>query len=114
MSNDLEHLFDLSLDMSCIAGFDGYFKRLNPAWERVLGFTKGELLSKPYLDFVHPDDRAITLAEAAKIETGAKTLFFRNRYLCRDGSYRWLSWHAVPFPEQQLIYAVGRDITERH
>ena len=112
MSKDLERLFDLSLDMLCIAGFDGYFKRLNPTWERVLSFTEGELVSKPYLDFVHPDDRAATLAEAAKIETGVRSLFFRNRFLSRDGSYRWLSWHAVPFAEQQLIYAVARDITD--
>src|SRR5262245_51406402 len=112
MSKDLERLFDLSLDMLCIAGFDGYFKRLNPTWERVLGFTEEELVSKPYLDFVHPDDRAATQAVAAKIEAGARALFFRNRYLSHDGSYRWLSWNAVPFEEQRLIYAVARDVTD--
>ena len=112
MSTELERLFDLSADMLCIAGFDGYFKRLNPAWERVLGFTVQELTSKPYMDFVHPDDIAVTVAEAAKIETGAKTLWFENRYLSRDGTYRWLLWNAVPYTKESMIYAAARDITD--
>jgi PAS domain S-box-containing protein len=111
MSTDFERLFNLSLDMLCIAGFDGYFKRLNPAWERVLGFSEHELTSRPYVDFVHPDDRAVTQAQAAKIESGAKILWFENRYLSRDGSYRWLLWNAVPFTTESLIYAAARDIT---
>jgi len=112
MSKDLERLFDLSLDMLCIAGFDGYFKRLNPAWERVLGFTEQELTSRPYMEFVHPDDRAATYAEAAKIEAGVKLLWFENRYLSRDGTYRWLLWNAVPFVSESMIYAAARDITD--
>src|SRR5215813_1195577 len=112
MSEDLERLFNLSLDMLCIAGFDGYFKRLNPAWERVLGFSEAELLSRPYVEFVHPDDRAATQAEASKIETGARLLWFENRYLCRDGSWRWLLWNAVPYARESLIYAAARDIDD--
>ena len=112
MSKDLERLFDLSLDMLCIAGFDGYFKRLNPAWERVLGFTEKELISRPYREFVHTDDHKATQAEAAKIETGARLLWFENRYLTRDGSYRWLLWNAVPYAKESLIYASARDITD--
>lgn len=76
----LEHLFNLSLDLLCVAGFDGYFKRLNPAWEKTLGFTIDELLAKPYLEFVHPDDRSSTIAEAQKISMGAYTISFENRY----------------------------------
>jgi len=113
MPDDLERLFDLSLDLLCIAGFDGYFKRLNPTWERVLGFTIPELLSRPYLDFVHPDDRGATEQEAAKlIETGAEVFSFRNRFVCRDGSYRWLLWSSAPSAEHRLMYAAAKDITD--
>src|SRR5262247_3932203 len=109
--SDLDRLFNLSLDMFCVAGFDGYFKRLSPSWERTLGFTDVELMSKPYLEFIHPDDRQSTLAAAAQAVAGTKIIRFRNRYLAKDGTYRWLSWNSVPFPEQQLAYAVARDIT---
>src|SRR5215472_9289072 len=85
-------LWDLTLDMLAVAGFDGYFKRLNPAWERTLGFTKEELMAKPYVDFVHPDDRESTLAEAGKLAAGVQTVSFENRYLTKDGSYKWLLW----------------------
>jgi PAS domain S-box-containing protein len=110
---DLDRLFRVSLDMLCIAGFDGYFKRLNPAWTKTLGFSLEELMGLPYLDFVHPDDRAATIAEAEKIAAGAETISFENRYLCRDGSYRWLQWKSSPMADQRLIYAVVRDVTEQ-
>jgi PAS domain S-box-containing protein len=103
---------DLSVDMFCIAGFDGYFKNLNPSWQKTLGFTREELMSKPFLEFTHPDDRQATVAEVNGLEKGEVTLSFENRYLCKDGSYKWLLWNAVSVPEQQLIYAVGRDVTE--
>ncbi len=109
---DLENLFMLSLDMMCVAGFDGFFKRVNPAWKKTLGYTTEELLAKPYLDFVHPDDRASTLTEAKKLTMGTRTISFENRYLARDGSYKWLLWNATPEATQQLIYCVARDITE--
>ena len=78
-----------------------------------MGFTNEELLAKPYSDFIHPDDLQSTSAEAEKLASGAETISFENRYLCKDGSYRWFLWNAVPFPRQQLIYADARDITER-
>ncbi len=108
-----DRFFALSLDLLCIAGFDGYFKRVNPSWERVLGYTTEELLSQPYLDFIHPDDRPSTGAEAERNEAGGQTFSFENRYRCKDGSYRWFLWSAMPCPERQLIYAVAHDITDR-
>jgi PAS domain S-box-containing protein len=105
--------FTLSLDLFCIAGFDGYFKTLNQAWEKTLGFTCEELLAAPYLDFIHPDDRPKTSNEAEKNSEGINAISFANRYRCKDGSYRWLLWNATPSVEQGLIYAVARDITEQ-
>src|SRR6266446_5190906 len=103
---------NLSVDMFCIAGFDGFFKSLNPSFERTLGFTAEELLAKPYLEFIHPDDRQATTVQAHRVETH-EVLAFENRYLCKDGSYKWLLWNAVSVREQEVIYAVARDITER-
>jgi PAS domain S-box-containing protein len=105
--------FAHSLDLLCIAGLDGYFKRLNPVWEKTLGFSRAELLARPYLEFVHPDDRAVTAAAAQKLATGAPLATFENRYRSKDGSHRWLSWSAVPVAGQGLMYAAARDITDR-
>ena len=110
---ELDRFFTLSLDLLCLAGFDGYFKRVNPAWERVLGYTAGELLARPYLDFVHPEDRNPTTTVADKLGDGGNLLTFENRYLAKDGSYRWLQWNAVSVSSEQMIYAAARDVTER-
>ena len=110
--NSYENFFDLSIDMLCVAGYDGYFKRLNPAWSKTLGHTQDELMQRPYLEFVHPEDRSATVAEAEKLADGSTTVHFRNRYACSDGSYRWLDWSATPSDSADLIYAVARDITQ--
>jgi PAS domain S-box-containing protein len=105
---------NLSADMFCIAGFDRFFKSVNPSWEEALGFTSQELMAKPYTEFIHPDDREDTVAEASRIQApGPTCIAFENRYICKDGSYRWLSWNAVSAPDQKLTYAVARDITRR-
>ena len=109
---DLERFFTYALDLLCIAGTDGYFKRVNPAFERVLGFTAEELLSKPFVEFTHPDDRFDTVAEVGKLSSGAATITFENRYRCKDGSYRDLQWTSYPEPGTGLLYAVARDVTE--
>lgn len=111
---DLEtRLFDLSIDMLCCLDFSGYFRRINAAWERTLGFTRDELMSKRFIEFVHPDDRERTLLQNHGVRGGGQARSFENRYMCRDGSYRWLLWNATPDPGRQVIYGVARDITER-
>ena len=85
-----DRFFDLSIDMLTIAHFSGYFKRLNAAWERTLGFTRQELQSMPMFDFVHPDDRERTREQNRKVRAGEQALGFENRYRCKDGSYKWL------------------------
>lgn len=105
--------FDLSIDLLCYLGFDGRFARLNPAWERVLGFTREELMSRPFIEFVHPEDRERTLRQNREVRGGGQAHGFENRYLCKDGSYRWLLWNAAPDIARNTIYSVARDITER-
>ncbi len=100
----------LSVDMFCTAGFDGYFKWVNPSFERTLGHSPEEMLGQPFLDFVHPDDRAETIRQSEKLSAGGTVVNFSNRYRCKDGSYRWLQWSSVP--NQDLMYAVARDISE--
>ncbi|MFL5594843.1 MAG: PAS domain S-box protein [Gemmatimonadaceae bacterium] len=107
-----DRFFEVSIDMLCFLDFNGYFKRLNPAWERTLGFTREELMSRPFIEFVHPDDRERTLKQNAAVRDGGKALGFENRYLCSDGSYRWFRWNAAPDSGNQVIYSVARDITD--
>jgi PAS domain S-box-containing protein len=107
-----DRVFNLTLDMFCIAGFDGYFKYLNPAWERTLGYSIEELLSKPWLDFVHPDDANNTENIKSIIVDGKEVLKFENRYICKDGSIKWLSWTSQPFPKENIMIGAAKDITE--
>ncbi|WP_437679197.1 PAS domain S-box protein [Sorangium sp. So ce131] len=111
--DELGRFFELSVDLVGIAGFDGHFKRIGQAWERTLGYSREELLSKPFLDFVHPDDRERTLAESAQSFAGVGSVTFTNRYRCRDGSYRWIEWNSSANMEAQVVYFVARDVTDR-
>jgi len=106
-----DRFFSINIDLLCFLDFNGHFKRLNPAWERTLGFTRQELMSRPFIEFVHPDDRERTLAQNRAVRGGGKALGFENRYLCKDGSYRWLLWNAAPDSDEHVIYSVARDIT---
>jgi PAS domain S-box-containing protein len=104
-----DRFFTLSLDMLAIVGSDGYFKRINPAWETTLGFSNAELMAAPFLDWVHPDDRAATSAEDTRLGANREAMQFENRYRCRDGSYKWLRWMSASF--EGLFYCVAHDIT---
>ena len=108
---EFQNYFDYSLDMLCIAGYDGYFKRVNPAFVRILGWDSEELLSRRFLDFVHPDDLKKTEQEIENLAKGQPTISFENRYMCQDGSEKILAWTAHPEPEAGLIYAIARDVT---
>ncbi|RQP22801.1 hybrid sensor histidine kinase/response regulator [Piscinibacter terrae] len=106
-----DRLFELSLDMLCVAGFDGYFKQVNPAWSRTLGWSEAELLAFSWKDLVHPDDRRASREAGKALFAGMPSVCFENRHRCKDGSYRWLSWNAYPVVADQTIFAVVRDIT---
>ncbi len=107
-----DRFFTLSLDLLCIADFEGKFKRVNPAWSTTIGYTPEELQDQPLINFVHPDDRERTAAEVTKIAAGIETMTFENRYQCKDGSYKWLSWKSRPLLGENIMYAVARDVTE--
>ncbi len=107
----LENLFDLSPDMLCVADLDGYFRLVNSAFEKTLGHSRQELLTRPYIEFVHPDDRAATVEAIRVSATGGILPCFENRYRCRDGSYKWLAWTCSPATGEGELYAVARDIT---
>jgi len=109
---EVERFFELDLDLLCIAGFDGYFKRVNPAWSRVFGYPPHELLGRPFLDFVHPDDVDRTRAEMVALRRSGRMLHFENRFRSADGSYRVLLWSARTAPDERLVYASARDLTD--
>jgi len=109
--SELDRLFDLSPDLFCVVGVDGFFKRLNASFESVLGYSREELLSRPFFDFVHVADRAATHDELIRLQSGGIAIRFQNRYICKDGSVRWLSWSASTATQEGLIYAIARDLT---
>ena len=110
-AEELERYFSNSLDLLCISSMDGRFVRLNPQWERVLGYPVDELLGRRFLDFVHPDDLQPTIAAIARLRSHQEIESFENRYRHRDGSYRWIEWRSRPI--DSTIYAAARDVTER-
>ncbi|MFP4006420.1 MAG: PAS domain S-box protein [Spirulinaceae cyanobacterium] len=109
---NLDRFFNLSLDLFGIAGQNGYFKRVNPQFEQVLGYSLDELQNIPIIELVHPDDRECSLAAVQKLSQGFPLVNFENRYRCKNGSYRWLAWTAVSC-ESELFYCVARDVSDR-
>ena len=110
---EFERYFALAPEIVVLAGFDGYWKRANPTVEALLGYTESDWRAQPFLDLVHPDDRERTEEETRRVFEGATVHELENRMLCKDGSYRWIEWTGTPLPEGQVIYAIGRDVTER-
>lgn len=108
-----DRIFNHAMDMLCIAGFDGYFKTLNPAWAQVLGYTVEELLTKPWLEFVHPDDKELTENAKSTLVDGKEVYQFQNRYICKDGAVKWLSWNSYPYKEEGVMFGVVRDVTQQ-
>lgn len=112
VAEELDRIFTLSPGMLCIVGFDGFFRRVNPAFTQTLGYTADELRAKHFVHFVFPDDRARTMEVAERLVAGGEPISFENRYLCKDGSARWIHWTATPVPRERLIYGAARDVTE--
>ncbi len=109
-----EKFFTLVSDIFCIADIDGHFRLINPAATQILGYSQAELLEKPFLEFIHPDDKDKTIQVIQeKLERGDTVINFLNRYICKDGSVKWLEWMSHPVPDQGVTYAVGRDCTAR-
>ena len=113
MERDLERMFELSHDLLAVVGTDDRYRRVNPAFTRVLGWSEEEMLAHPGRFFVHPEDLERTTQELGQLATGRPSLDFENRYRHKDGTYRWLDWTASPVPEEGKVYAAARDITER-
>lgn len=105
--------FDLVPEMVCIASTEGYFRKLNSSWQLTLGYSVEELLTIPFLELVHPDDKQDTIAKVTKQVASEQAVNFINRYRHKDGSYRWFEWHATPNVGKGLLFAVARDITQR-
>ncbi|OOG77986.1 PAS domain-containing sensor histidine kinase [Flavobacterium sp. A45] len=106
-----EHFFELSADLLCIAGFDGFFVKINPAVSKLLGYTNEELFSKPINEFVHKDDRVHTAKVRKELLNNNPLLNFENRYVTKNGEIVWLSWTSMPITEEKLVYAVAKNIT---
>ncbi len=110
LEEEREGFFQLSLDLLCVAGVDGRFRRPNSVWETTLGWSIEELCTRPLMDFVHPDDVEATAREGVRLAAGRVVVHFENRYRCKDGSYRWLQWACIP-TSNGLIYACAHDVT---
>src|SRR4051812_36719238 len=110
---NLELFFELSHDLFCIAGYDGYFKRINQSVSTVLGYTQEELFAKPINDFVHPDDQDITQKNRDNLKNSIPLLNFENRYITKSGEIVWLAWTSMPNEKEKVVYAIAKNITHK-
>ena len=107
--------FDISVDLLCVVGMDGRFRRINPAWEDTLGFSLTELMSRPAVELIHPDDRQSSRDLGALLRDGRDVVHFENRYVTKDGGHRWIAWtcRATREDGEIVVYGAGRDVTEQ-
>jgi PAS domain S-box-containing protein len=110
---NLELFFELSPDLICIAGFDGYFKRINPIVSKTLGYTNEELFASPINSFVYIDDQDITAKNRKNLTQDDPLLNFENRYVTKSGEIVWLSWTSMPIKSQQVVFAIAKNITHK-
>ena len=110
---NLEHFFDLSPDLLCIAGYDGYFKKINPAVSKLLGYTNEELLAKPIHEFIYHEDRDITASLRDKLLNDIPLLNFENRYVAKSGEIVWLHWTSMPISDDKVVFAIAKNITAK-
>ncbi len=108
---DLEYFFELSPDLLCIAGFDGYFKKINPAVSKTLGYTNDELFAQPIDSFVHIEDRGMTAKKREQIKKDTPLLNFENRYITKNGEVVWLTWTSMPITKEKVVFAIAKNIT---
>jgi PAS domain S-box-containing protein len=108
-----DRLFNVSIDLLAVGGFDGFLQQINPAWVRVLGWSRDDLMSRAVMEFIHPDDQNLTAAADRALAEDRAVADLATRFRCRDGSYRWLSWSSFPYPDRRLVFSVARDITEQ-
>ncbi|MCY7291665.1 MAG: PAS domain S-box protein, partial [Ferruginibacter sp.] len=113
LEQELNQIFNFAPDIITIVGMDGYFKKLNPAACELLGYSLEELMARPFLDFVHPEDVNITLEEVEHLSSGGTTFYFENRYITKTGKIKWLAWTCNPSLEEEIVFAVAKDITEK-
>ncbi len=113
VQEEINLFFNVTLDLLGIASFEGYLTRLSPSWSKTLGWTEEELMARPFIEFVHEEDREVTVSAAAGLEKGIDVVDFENRYICKDGTYKWLSWKSFGLPERKIIIAAAHDITSR-
>src|SRR3989440_6281543 len=105
--------FEMTPDLVCIAGKDGYFRKVNPAVINKLGYTQEELFSKPISSFIHSEDKDVTQRKRAKLLLGKTLMNFENRYVTKTGEIVWLAWTSIYFPDKEIVFAIAKDISER-
>lgn len=113
MNLQIEPFFDLSIDCLCIAGYDGYFKKINPAFVSLLGYSEDELRSSLISEFIYEEDKEFTAMYREKLKDNRPLINFENRYVCKSGELVWLHWTSIPLENEQLIYAIAKDITHK-
>ncbi len=112
-SIQLDPFFDLSMDYLCVAGYDGYFRKINPAFVNLLGYSEEELFSTMICDFIYEEDRGLTASHRKSLINNRPLLDFENRYVCKSGELVWLHWTSIPMPDQQLVYAIAKNVTHK-